>query len=206
MTRSLSLSATAARAGPTRLLLTQLWRQLPFFIWLVALWMMLWGQFTILAFLTGLAAAVFVTRVFRLPPAELSGRVNLWYGLIFVTTFLMALVRGSLLVAWQAMTPGPPPGSSIIGIDLRTDDDLIMAHTAVTASLIPGSLIIEADRDRRVLYFHVLGATTREQVEDQRRALLGWEARIIRAVGSREQREIIRHAEVDTPRQGGAPT
>ena len=48
------------------------WRQLPFFVWLIALWMLLWGQFTWLAFLTGLIAAVIVTRIFRLPPVELS--------------------------------------------------------------------------------------------------------------------------------------
>ena len=27
----------------------RVWRQLPFFVWLVALWMLLWGQFTLLA-------------------------------------------------------------------------------------------------------------------------------------------------------------
>ena len=36
------------------------WRQLPFFVWLIALWMLLWGQFTVLAALTGLIVAVFV--------------------------------------------------------------------------------------------------------------------------------------------------
>ena len=70
------------------------WRQLPFFVWLIALWMLLWGQFTWLAFLTGLVAAIVVTRVFRLPPVELSGRVHLWWGLLFALEFLVALVRG----------------------------------------------------------------------------------------------------------------
>ena len=185
--------------------LAQLWRQLPFFVWLIALWMLLWGQFTVLAFVTGLVAAVAVTRVFRLPPVELSGRLNLWYGLVFVVTFFAALVRGSLLVAWQVLDVRRQPGGSIIAVNLRTDDDLIMTHTAVTASLIPGSLVIEADRDRRVLYLHVLGATTPEEVDHQRRAVLGWEARIVRAVGSAAQRELVREAVVDAPRQAGAP-
>ncbi|MGZ8803769.1 MAG: Na+/H+ antiporter subunit E [Microbacterium sp.] len=198
-------AGTAEDIGGKRGLLTQLWRQLPFFVWLIALWMLLWGQFTVVAFVTGVVMAVFVTQVFRLPPVELSGRLNLWYGLVFVVTFFLALVRGSLLVAWQVINPRELPGSSIIAVQLRTDDDLIMAHTGVTASLIPGSLIIEADRDRRILYLHVLGATTDDQVADQKRAVLGWEARIVRAVGSREQLEIIRTATTDTPRQGRAP-
>lgn len=197
--------AAAQRSSPGRIMLVQAWRQLPFFVWLVALWMLLWGQITWLSLLTGLVAAVFVTRVFRLPPVELSGRVNLWYGLVFVVTFFVALIRGSLLVTWQVVDVRRQPKSSIIAVQLRTDDDLIMTHTGVTASLIPGSLIVEADRNRRVLYLHVIGASTPDEVEAQRRAILDWEARIVRAVGSREQLEVIRRARLDMPRLGGAP-
>ena len=182
-----------------------IWAQLPFFGWLIALWMLLWGQFTWLAFLSGLIVALFVTRIFRLPPVDLSGRLNPWYGLVFVATFLAALVRGSLLVAWQVLDARRQPGVAVIAVPLRTDDDLIMSHTAVTASLIPGSIIIEADRDRRVLYLHVIGVRSAEDVENQRKAVLGWEARIVRAVGSAEQMRAIREATIDTPRQGGAP-
>lgn len=185
--------------------LSQVWRQLPFFVWLIALWMLLWGQFTVLALVSGVVVAIFVTRVFRLPPVELSGRMNLWWGLVFVVTFFGAVVRGSLLVAWQVLNPTRYPGTAIVAVPLRTDDDLIMTHVGVTASLIPGSLVVEADRDRRILYLHVIGVSSDEDVRMQRRAIQGWEARIVRAVGSRAQLEKIQAAGVETPRQGGAP-
>lgn len=181
----------------SRTALETIWRQLPFFIWLIALWMLLWGQFTVLAFVTGLAVAIFVTRIFRLPPVELSGRLNLWWGLVFFLEFLVALVRGSLLVAWQTLTPGHP-GTAIIGVQLRTDDDLIMTHVAVTASLIPGSLIVDSDRDRRVLYLHVIGVRDADDVAAQKRHVRHWEERIVRAVGSRAQ-----VAQVEAAVQGG---
>lgn len=180
------------------------WRQLPFFVWLIALWMLLWGQFTVLAALTGFVVAVFVTRVFRLPPVELSGRVNIWFGAVFIVMFCLALVRGSLLVAWQTLNPTRYPGTAVIAVPLRTDDDLIMAHVGVTASLIPGSLIIDVDRDRRILYLHVIGVSSEQDVENQRRAVQGWEARIVRAVGSRAQLEAIRGSGAMSPREGGA--
>lgn len=186
--------------------LHQVWRQLPFFAWLVALWMLLWGQFTVLAFLTGVIAAVVVTRVFRLPPVQLSGRVNLWYGLVFVVTFFGALVRGSLLVAWQVIDVRRQPSTAIIAVPLHIDDDLIMTHTAVTASLIPGSLIVEADRERRILYLHVIGVDSDGDVEDLRRSVLGWEARIVRAVGSRAQVDALFGATVTAAREGGTST
>ena len=189
--------------SPTsRSLAAAVWRQLPFFVWLIALWMLLWGQFTVLAAVTGLIVALFVTRTFRLPPVELSGRVNLWYGAVFVVMFFLAVIRGSLLVAWQTINVARYPGTAIIAVPLRTDDDLIMAHVGVTASLIPGSLIVDVDRDRRILYLHVIGVSSDEDVENQRRSVQGWEARIVRAVGSRAQLEAIRGAR--TPHRGGA--
>jgi len=170
------------------------WRQLPFFIWLIALWMLLWGQLTVLSFLTGLIVAIVVTRVFRLPPVELSGRVNLWWGLVFGLEFVLSLIRGSLTVAWQVLDPRRQPGTAIIAVPLVTDDDLIMTHVGVTASLIPGSLIVDIDRDRRILYLHVIGVRDATQVEAQRRAVQHWEERIVRAVGSRAQVEAMRKA------------
>ncbi|MFE5408167.1 Na+/H+ antiporter subunit E [Microbacterium sp. NPDC056569] len=168
------------------------WRQLPFFVWLIALWMLLWGQFTWVAFLTGLVAALVVTRVFRLPPVELSGRVNLWWGLVFVVEFLIAVLQGSLTVAWQVLDFRRQPGAAIIAVQLVTDDDLIMTHTAVTASLIPGSLIVDTDRDRRILYLHVIGVRDDADVEKQRASVHHWEARIVRAVGSHAQLHAIK--------------
>lgn len=185
-----------------RSVLQQVWRQLPFLVWLIALWMLLWGQFTVLAFVTGLIAAIAVTRVFRLPPVELSGRVNLWYGLIFVLAFLGAVVRGSLTVAWQVLDLRRQPGTAIIAVRLRIDDDLIMTHTAVTASLIPGSLVVDADRDRRILYLHVIGIRNHADVEAQRESVLRWERRIVRAVGSRAQLALV-NAD-DAPSEAGA--
>ena len=187
-----------SRLSPRRLL-AQTWRQLPFFVWLVALWMLLWGQFTVLAFLSGLAAALIVTRVFRLPPVELSGRVNLAWGLVFILEFLAALIRGSLTVAWQVLDWRRQPGAAIIAVRLRIADDLIMTHTAGTASLIPGSLIVDTDRDRRILYLHIIGVRSDSDVEKQRASVLHWEERIVRAVGSRAQ-----VAEIRAAREGGA--
>lgn len=174
-----------------------IWRQLPFFVWLVALWMLLWGQFTVLSALTGLVVAIFVTRVFRLPPVELSGRVNVWWGLVFVAEFMVALVRGSLIVTWQVLS-SPQPGTAIMAVPLVTDDDLIMTHVAVTASLIPGSLLVDVDRDRRILYLHVLGVSTHTELEHQRRSVRQWEERIVRAVGSRAQVAAVQAAGVRT--------
>lgn len=165
--------------------LTQFWRQLPFFVWLVVLWMLLWGQFTATAAVTGVLVALFVTTWFRLPVAQMSGRVNLWYVLVFAVLFLIAVVRGAIGVAWEVLRPGKTR-TAIIRVPLRIDDDLIMTHTAVATSLIPGTTVVEADRERRILYLHAIGVYDASAVDRQRADAQRWEARIVRAVGSRK--------------------
>ena len=172
------------------------WRRLPFFVWLIALWMLLWGQFTPLSFVTGIGVAFFVTGVFRLPPAELSGRINLWYLIVLMVTFLAAVVQGSLQVAWAVLNPKRLPGTAIVAVPLRTDDDLIMTHVGVTASLIPGSLVVQTDREHRILYLHVIDVKSLADVDAQRASVQRWEDRIVRAVGSREQYAQLKQREV----------
>lgn len=183
-----------------------LWRdirtQLPFLLWLIVLWMLLWGQFTVLSLLTGIAVAVFVTRVFRLPTVELSGRINLWWTAVLLVRFLAAVVHGSLTVALQVLNPRRQPGTAIIAVPLRYADDLVMTHVAVTASLIPGSLVVEADRDNRTLYLHVIGVRSRADADRQRAGVLRWERRIVRALGSPAQMQALR---ADEERAGRAP-
>ncbi|WP_193597474.1 Na+/H+ antiporter subunit E [Microbacterium sp. YJN-G] len=166
--------------------------QLPFMIWLVLIWMLLWHQFTPLALVTGILVAVFVTRVFRLPTVELIGRINLWYTAVFIVLFLGAVVMGAVSVAIRVFDFRRQPGAAIVEIPLRYADDIVTTHVAVTASLIPGSLVVESDRDRRILYLHVIDLRNRADVDDFRAEVLRWERRIVRAVGTPEQYRALR--------------
>lgn len=181
-----------------------LWRdvrvQLPFLAWLVVLWMLLWAQFTVLSFLTGLIVAIFVTRVFRLPTVGLSGRVNVWYAVLFVVEFLFAVLAGALSVTVQVFNFRRQPGTAIIAVPLRYADDLVMTHVAVVSSLIPGSLVVEADRDRRIVYLHVIGVRSFNDVEKQRDSVLHWERRIVRALGDPAQYRALKADERSGPR------
>jgi len=182
-------------APPLALRLRSARAKLPFLLALILLWTLLWGVFTPLSLTTGVLVAAFVMRSFQLPPVELSGRIHLGHALYFIVAFLIALTRGALLVAWQVLDRRRHPGTAIIAVALRSDDDLVMTHVAVTTSLIPGSLVLEADRERRILYMHVLGVNDAASVERFRADALRWEARIIRAVGSREELRRLRARE-----------
>ncbi|MBD8702419.1 MULTISPECIES: Na+/H+ antiporter subunit E [Frigoribacterium] len=159
-------------------------RQMPLLIGLVVLWMCLWSQFTVLAFVTGVAVALLVTRVFFLPPVELSGRFNIWYALVFLAHFVVDLVRASVQVAWQAVGPRGVHSNAIVAVQLHTRSDFIMTLVAEAISLVPGSLVVEADRERSILYLHALGVSDADEVEAVRSGVLVVEKRIARVLGS----------------------
>lgn len=176
----------------------RLWQQLPLLVALVVLWMVLWGQFTSLSLLTGILVAIVVTRVFYLPPVDLSGRINLWYTLVFLAHFFLDVAVASFQVAYQAIAPRRIPHSSVIGIQLRTRSDLIMTLDGIAMSLVPGSLVVEADRERSILYLHTFATESQADVEAMRRKVLVVEARIVRAIGSKADLARIRETEGHT--------
>lgn len=163
----------------------RIWRQLPLIIALILLWMILWGTISWLSILSGILVAFVITRVFYLPPVDLSGRFNLWYIAVYLTHFLKDVFVASFQVAFQAITP-KVPRCSVIAIQLRTRSDLIMTLVGITLSLIPGSLVIDVDRERSIIYLHTFDTESDDDVERTRDQGLIIEARIVRALGSRE--------------------
>jgi multicomponent Na+:H+ antiporter subunit E len=160
-------------------------QQLPLLIGLVALWMLLWGEVTLLSLVSGILVAIVVTSAFYLPPVILSGRFNLFWAIVFVLRFLWQIIVSSVQVAWYSFQPKALDKSAIIEVDLHTRSDFVMSITAIAVSLVPGSLVLEIDRERALLFLHVLAARDAEGVEKARRSALSLEAGIIRAVGSR---------------------
>lgn len=159
--------------------------QLLLMSWLVLLWCLLWGSLSWLTLLSGVIIAFVVTRVFYLPAVQFSGRFNLWWALVFAVHFGWDVLRASVEVAWLALNTRRVPNSSIVAVSLRSSSDLIMTLVSIAISLVPGSLVVEADRLRGVLYVHVLDTATPEDVAVARADVEGVEHRIVMAMGSR---------------------
>lgn len=106
---------------------------------------------------------------------------------VLVVQFLFAVLRGALAVTVQVFDFRHQPGAAIIAVPLKYADDLMMTHVSVVSSLVPGSLVVEADRDRQVLYLHVIGVRSIADVEKQRAGVLRWERRVVRALGAPAQ-------------------
>ena len=62
----------------------------------------------------------------------------------------------SLQVAWLAIRPGPPPLTAVLRARLAIKSDLVLALAVNIFNLIPGSMVLEIDQERRLIYVHVI--------------------------------------------------
>ena len=106
--------------------------------------------------LSGLAIAVLITVLLPLPAVPVEGRVHPLSLLRLLGTVTYYLVLSSAQVAWLAVKPGPPPLSAVLRAHLAVKSDLVLALAVTIFNLIPGSIVLEIDQTRRMLYMHVI--------------------------------------------------
>ena len=158
--------------------------QLPLLIWLVFVWILLWGTWSWANLISGTVVALAVTALLPLPPVVGGVHVHGVRLLRFVGYFLGDLVVSAAQVAWLTLRPGGISRSAILKIPLRTDSDLLLTVVAEAETLVPGSIVIDLDREEKALVLHVLHVEDGADVERRRASVLAQEERVVRALGS----------------------
>jgi multicomponent Na+:H+ antiporter subunit E len=129
-------------------------------VWLMLVWILLWGDISAANVISGLAVALGITVLLPLPPVPVEGRVHLLSLVRLVAQVTWYLVWSSTQVAWLAIRPGPPPLTAVLRAHLDIKSDLVLALAVNIINLIPGSIVLEIDQVRRFIYVHVLDVGT----------------------------------------------
>jgi multicomponent Na+:H+ antiporter subunit E len=158
--------------------------QLPLLVSLVLVWNLLWGTWSWANLISGTAVALAVTWLLPLPPVTGGARFHPAAVLRYLGHFVADLAVSSVQVAWEALRPGGRQRAAIISVQLRTDSDLLLTMIAESLCLVPGSIVIDLDREQRTFALHLLSVRDAAEVERQRAAVLATEDRVVRAFGS----------------------
>ncbi|MGZ4623927.1 MAG: Na+/H+ antiporter subunit E [Blastococcus sp.] len=164
--------------------LERLRHQIPLMVWLVLVWILLWGSWSWADLISGVLVALLVTALLPLPAVTGGLRVRPWPLVSFVGHFLLDLVVSGAQVAWQALRPGGHRRSAIVRVQLRVDSDLLLTIVAEVLSLVPGSLVLDLDREERTIALHLLHVRDRYDVDRQKTGVLAMEDRVVRAFGT----------------------
>ncbi|WP_062204037.1 Na+/H+ antiporter subunit E [Streptomyces sp. NBRC 109706] len=161
-------------------------RRGPVLLWLWALWLLLWGGVRPIPLVGGLLVALGVLALFGLPEVNRPALRRPLRLLGLIGHLLGELVTSSVVVAWQAVARGPNVSTGVVEVPLRTDSELLIASTALLSLTVPGSLVLEIDRERRLLYIHALPLRSPHDVERRREEVVQAERRLRRAFGTDE--------------------
>lgn len=133
--------------------------------WLILVWMLLWGNVSAANALSGLAVALVITLLLPLPAVPIEGRLHPLSLLRLAFRIGYYLVLSSAQVAWLAIKPGPPPQTAVLRAHLALKSDLVLALAVNAINLIPGSIVLEIDQTRRMIYVHVIDAGSDKSVQ-----------------------------------------
>jgi multicomponent Na+:H+ antiporter subunit E len=124
--------------------------------WLTLVWMLLWGTASAANVVSGLVLATVITVLLPLPAVPVEGRLHPVSALRLVAFVAYYLVVSSVQVAWLAIKPGPPPTSAVLRAHLALKSDLVLALAVNVVNLTPGTIVLEIDQTRRMIYVHVI--------------------------------------------------
>ncbi|MEU2040130.1 Na+/H+ antiporter subunit E [Nocardia niwae] len=125
-------------------------------VWLTVVWLALWGDLSLANLLGGLVVGALIMVALPLPGVPVSGRLNPLPLLGLVVVGAYYALESSLQVAWFAIRPAPTPVSGVLRVYARTRSDLVLVLWTDVLNLIPGTMVLEIDRRRCVVYVHVL--------------------------------------------------
>lgn len=172
-------------------------RRVPLVVWLIVVWVLLWGQLTPKIVLTGVLVALVVTLVFPMPPASSTLALRPLRFSRLVGYLAGDLVVSTLRVSWQALRHGRSTRAGIVAVRTMTDSDYLTAVLANAVSLAPGKFVLQVDRANRLCYVYALGLGDEDvsaDVEKVRRDVSRLEAHVVRAIGSDREIAVVERA------------
>ncbi|GAA0306015.1 Na+/H+ antiporter subunit E [Kineococcus aurantiacus] len=157
----------------------------PLLVWLVVLWLLLWGDVSWANVVSGTVLALLVTVVLPMPKVTFGVRLRPLRIVALLARFVVDLFAASAQVAWLAVRPGRQPRNSVVKVPLHSGSDLFVTMTAELVSLVPGSVIVELGAPslqggQGSIYVHALGVDTEEGRQRIRREVLLTERRVLR--------------------------
>jgi multicomponent Na+:H+ antiporter subunit E len=123
---------------------------------LVLVWMLLWGDASAANLIGGLVAALVITLLLPLPRVPVQGKVHPLSLLRLLAQVAYWLVSSSIQIAWLAVKPGPPPLNAVLRAHFALKSDLVLTMAVNIINLTPGTIALEIDQARRLVYVHVI--------------------------------------------------
>ena len=113
------------------------WRAI---VMLALIWVVLWGNYSLVDLLVGMVVAWAITVTFPLPPIRYHGRLRP----IGLVKLALSVLRDLAVASWRlalaSFSPHIDFDPAIVRVHLRSHNDLYQVETAELISIVPGSI------------------------------------------------------------------
>ena len=168
------------------------WRAI---LMLALIWVVLWGNYSLVDILVGIVLAWLITVTFPLPPIRYHGRLRPIGMVVLGVTVLRDLAVASWRLTMQSFAPRIDFTPAVVRVDLQSNSDLYQVEIAELISIVPGSIVIDARRSSRRLYLHLIDVSGPDGVQRAKTEALDVERRVLRAMGSTAEIEALERKE-----------
>lgn len=147
--------------------------------------MVLWGDLSLAAATLGLVVALAVQLAFPLPDVPEMERFRPIALARLLAWIAWGLVRASVAVSIGVLAVRRPVQHALIRVPLHSESPFVKAMTVEVVTLIPGSVIVELERQE--LMMHVFDASSPESIQRARDEVHEAERLLVRAFASRKE-------------------
>jgi len=189
MTESPGTSASAVPAA--RVWWRRLAARLPTVAWLTAMWVVLWGDPSPGTVVAGAAVAALCYSAARLPHIPVRLGFRPLHALRLAARVAYDMLASSLRVAFHGVWRPRRTNGAIVAVPMRTDSDFLLAILSALLSMVTGTLVIELNRNQRVVYVHGLPVNDAGAVRGLRAQVRRTEELLVRAFGTAEDLEMF---------------
>lgn len=161
--------------------------RLPFAVWLIVVWVSLWGDVSAANIVGGAGVAAAALLLFPSAGPRRGFTFRPLHAARFAGYFFYKLIEANAVVAWEVLTPNNAGvREAVVAVPLGDHhSDAVVTLIANAISLTPGTLTLEVRRDPTVLLIHVLHLRS---VEDTRAQVRRLEHLAVRAFGHQSDR------------------
>ncbi|MBK1788050.1 Na+/H+ antiporter subunit E [Prauserella cavernicola] len=170
-------------------------------VWLVLVWVSLWGTLDVTTVVFGVLVALGVLVFFPLP-------VHRWniFGhplrLASLTLYVVwDLVLSAVRLAWDEFRHGSSVKAAIVAVPVLSDVDHVIASASNVLSLGPGRFVLQIDRANRIWYVYALGVRSRLACDKIHDDALDLQVRVIHAFGAPDEARTVRERAEEAKRR-----
>jgi len=149
-------------------------------VWALLNWVPDWQHIVIGVFVSGMAAWI-TGDLFPARFGHLFDARRYFWSLYFIPVFLWECVKANLDVAYRVIHPSLPIRPGIVKVKTRLKTDVALTFLANAITLTPGTMTVDIDKERGVLYIHWINVKETD-IEAATKAIVTKFERIIKRI------------------------